>query len=109
MSWRHVLFCATVRRSHFGSSDCELMRGHRHWWRCCGTACARTSRSLWEAESLALTLVQRVLGPRTTHAAGASQGRQGRQRLVDRIKLVLTSDLARRWTLAEIAAEVRGS
>ena len=59
-----------------------------------------------EAESLALTLVRRVLGPRTTHAAGASTGRQ---RLVDRVKLVLASDLARRWTLAEIAAEVRGS
>jgi AraC family transcriptional regulator len=59
-----------------------------------------------DAESLALTLVQRALGPRTTHAAGASVGRQ---RLVDRVKLVLTSDLARRWTLAEIAAEVRGS
>jgi AraC-like DNA-binding protein len=59
-----------------------------------------------EAESLALTLMQRALGPRTTHLAGASVGRQ---RLVDRVKLVLTSDLARRWTLAEIAAEVRGS
>jgi AraC family transcriptional regulator len=59
-----------------------------------------------EAETLALTLVQRALGPRTTHAAGASVGRQ---RLVDRAKLVLASDLARRWTLAEIAAEVRGS
>jgi AraC-like DNA-binding protein len=59
-----------------------------------------------EAESLTLTLMQRALGPRTTHAAGASVGRQ---RLVDRAKLVLSSDLARRWTLAEIAAEVRGS
>jgi AraC family transcriptional regulator len=59
-----------------------------------------------EAESLALTLVQRAVGPRTTHAAGATLGRQ---RLVDRVKLVLASDLARRWTLAEIAAEVRGS
>ena len=59
-----------------------------------------------EAESLVLTLVQRALGPRTTHAAGASLGRQ---RLVDRAKLVLTSDLARRWTLTEIAAEVRCS
>ena len=59
-----------------------------------------------EAESLALTLVQRALGPRTAHAAGASAGRQ---RLVDRVKLVLASDPARRWTLAEIAAEVRGS
>src|SRR6266403_616243 len=59
-----------------------------------------------EAESLALTLVQRALGPRTTHAPGASVGRQ---LLVDRAKLVLTSDLARRWTLAEIATEVRCS
>ena len=59
-----------------------------------------------EAESLALTLVQRALGLRTAHTAGASAGTQ---RLVDRVKLVLSSDLARRWTLAEIAAEVRGS
>jgi AraC-like DNA-binding protein len=59
-----------------------------------------------EAESLSLTLVRRALGPRTTHAPGATLGRQ---RLVDRVKLVLASDLARRWTLAEIAAEVRGS
>ena len=59
-----------------------------------------------EAESLTLTLVQRALGPRTTHAAGATVGRR---RLVDRAKLVLTSDLARRWTLAEIASEVRCS
>jgi AraC family transcriptional regulator len=59
-----------------------------------------------EAESLALTLVQRALGPRTAHTAGASVGRQ---RLVDRVKLVLSSNVSRRWTLAEIAAEVRGS
>jgi len=59
-----------------------------------------------EAESLTLTLAQRALGPRTTHAAGATIGQQ---RLVDRAKLVLASDLARRWTLAEIAAEVRCS
>jgi len=56
-----------------------------------------------EAESLALTLVQRSLGPRTAHTAGSSAGRQ---RLVDRAKLVLTRDLARRWTLAEVATEV---
>jgi AraC-like DNA-binding protein len=59
-----------------------------------------------EAESLALTLVQRALGPRTTHAARSTAGQQ---KLVDRIKLVLASDLARRWTLADIAGEVRGS
>jgi AraC family transcriptional regulator len=59
-----------------------------------------------EAESLALTLVGRALGPRTAHTAGASVGRQ---KLADRAKLVLAGDLARRWTLAEIAAEVGGS
>ena len=59
-----------------------------------------------EAESLALTLVCRSLGPRTTHAAGSTRSRQ---RLVDRAKLLLASDLTRRWTLAEIAAHVGGS
>jgi AraC family transcriptional regulator len=59
-----------------------------------------------EAESLALTLVHRALGLRTTHAAGASVGRQ---RLVDRIKLVLAGDVARRWTLTAIAAEAHCS
>jgi AraC-like DNA-binding protein len=59
-----------------------------------------------EAESLALVLAQRALGPRTSHAAGAGFGQQ---RLVDRVKLALAGDLARRWTLAEIAAEVGGS
>jgi AraC-like DNA-binding protein len=56
-----------------------------------------------EAETLALTLVRRALGERTSHGAGASTGLQ---KLVDRAKLVLSSDLSRRWTLAEIAAEV---
>jgi len=59
-----------------------------------------------EAESLALTLVQRSLNPRTAHAAEASTQLQ---RLVDRVKLVLASDLSRRWTLADIASEVGGS
>jgi AraC-like DNA-binding protein len=59
-----------------------------------------------EAEGLALTLVRRALGPRTSHAAGASEGRR---RLVDRAKLVLAGDLARRWTLAEIGAALRCS
>jgi AraC-like DNA-binding protein len=56
-----------------------------------------------EAETLALTLVRRSLGERTSRAAGGSAGRQ---KLVDRAKLVLTGDLARRWTLAEVAKEV---
>jgi len=59
-----------------------------------------------EAESLALTLVRRALAPRAMPARAASVGRQ---RLADRIKLVLASDLSRRWTLADIAAEVGGS
>jgi AraC-like DNA-binding protein len=59
-----------------------------------------------EAESLALTLVQRALGPRTSHTVDAGLAPQ---RLADRVKLVLSSDLTRRWTLAEIAAEVGGS
>jgi AraC family transcriptional regulator len=59
-----------------------------------------------EAEVLALTLVRRALGLRSSHAAGASAGRQ---KLVDRAKLVLASDLVRRWTLSEVAAEVRVS
>lgn len=56
-----------------------------------------------EAESLALTLVRRALGARTSHASNASVGHE---KLVDRAKLVLSSDLTRRWSLAEIAAEV---
>jgi len=56
-----------------------------------------------EAEILALTLVRRALGERTSRAAA---GAFGRLKLVDRAKLVLSSDLGRRWTLAEIAAGV---
>jgi AraC-like DNA-binding protein len=56
-----------------------------------------------EAEVLALTLIKRALGARTAHAARASAGRQ---KLVDRAKLTLTSDPGRRWTLADIATEV---
>lgn len=56
-----------------------------------------------EAESLALTLAQRAMGPRTTHVAGATTSRQ---RLVDRAKLALGAEPTRRWTLAEVAAAV---
>jgi AraC-like DNA-binding protein len=59
-----------------------------------------------EAESLALTLVCRSLGPRTGHAPGATRSRR---RLADRVKVLLASDLSRRWSLAEIAKEIRGS
>lgn len=56
-----------------------------------------------EAETLTLTLVRRALGERTSHATRASHARQ---KLVDRAKLVLSSEVSRRWALAEIAAEV---
>jgi AraC family transcriptional regulator len=56
-----------------------------------------------EAESLALTLAQRAMGPRTSHVAGATTSRQ---KLVDRAKLVLGADPARRWTLADVATAV---
>lgn len=56
-----------------------------------------------EAETLALTLIRRSLGERTSHARTSTYGRQ---KLVDRTKLVLSSDPARRWTLGEIAAEI---
>jgi AraC family transcriptional regulator len=59
-----------------------------------------------EAEGLVLTLVCRSLGPRTSHEPGATRARR---RLADRVKVLLASDLSRRWTLADIAAEIRGS
>jgi len=59
-----------------------------------------------EAEVLALTLVRRTLGPRSSHTPGSTVGRQ---KLVDRAKLVLSSDLTRRWALSEIAGELRVS
>jgi AraC family transcriptional regulator len=59
-----------------------------------------------EAEALLLTLVCRSLGPRTSHQPGSTHARR---RLADRVKILLAGDLSRRWTLAEIAAEIRGS
>ncbi len=59
-----------------------------------------------EAESLAITLVCRSLGPRTSHEPRASYASR---RLADRVKVLLAGDLSRRWTLADIAAEIRGS
>jgi AraC family transcriptional regulator len=59
-----------------------------------------------EAEGLALTLASRSLGPRTAHVPGATRARQ---RLVDRVKVLLASDPGRRWTLADIAADTGGS
>lgn len=55
-----------------------------------------------EGEALALTLVRRSVGERTARppTPGFST-----QKLVNRTKLLLSSDLARRWTLSEIAKD----
>jgi AraC-like DNA-binding protein len=59
-----------------------------------------------EAESLLLTLASHSLGPRTSRESGATRAKR---RLVDRVKLLLASDVSRRWTLAEVAADIGGS
>ena len=59
-----------------------------------------------EAEGLSLTLVSRAIGERTSRVPGATYARR---RLVDRVKVLLAGDLSRRWTLAEIAREIKGS
>jgi AraC-like DNA-binding protein len=56
-----------------------------------------------EAESLVLELLRPALSGCSSRAAAGSIGRR---KLVDRAKLVLASDLGRRWTLAAVAAGV---
>ncbi|GLQ86727.1 helix-turn-helix transcriptional regulator [Dyella flagellata] len=59
-----------------------------------------------EAEVLAFTLVSRSLGPSTARPLAATPARR---RLADRVKIMLSSDLSRRWTLAEIGKEIGSS
>jgi AraC-like DNA-binding protein len=56
-----------------------------------------------QAETLTLDLVRRALGERGSPVRAASYGRR---KLADRAKLVLASDPARRWTLADVAGQV---
>jgi len=58
------------------------------------------------AEIASLTLVSCSLGPRTSREPRAIPASR---RLVDRVKLLLSGDLSRRWTLAEIGAEIGSS
>lgn len=64
---------------------------------------ARGAMETLEAETLALTLIRRSLGERTSHERATSYGLE---KLVDRTKLLLAADPGRRWTLAAIAREV---
>ncbi|MGE7137539.1 helix-turn-helix domain-containing protein [Luteibacter sp. NPDC031894] len=59
-----------------------------------------------EAEGLLLDLVTRSLGPRNTRAPQATEGQH---RLANRVKLLLSSDLSRRWSLADVGAEIGAS
>jgi AraC family transcriptional regulator len=58
------------------------------------------------AETVLLALISRTLGLRTPHAPRVTPARR---HLVDRVKLLLQGDLARRWRLADIAVETGGS
>lgn len=64
---------------------------------------SRDAAETLEAESLALSLVQNALG---NGRSNESRAGAGKSKLVNRARLVLSSDLSRRWTLAEIAREV---
>jgi AraC family transcriptional regulator len=59
-----------------------------------------------EAEALVLTLIARSLGPRTSRQPASTHARR---RLADRVKVLLASDLSRRWTLGEIGKEIGSS
>ncbi len=59
-----------------------------------------------EAEALLLSLVGQSLGPRTSRQPTSTHARR---RLADRVKVLLASDLSRRWTLADIGQEIGNS
>ncbi|HET6555280.1 MAG TPA: AraC family transcriptional regulator [Dyella sp.] len=67
---------------------------------------AQGSIEALEAEALVLTMVGRSLGPRTSRSPASTHARR---RLADRVKVLLASDLSRRWTLAEIGQEIGSS
>ena len=56
-----------------------------------------------EGETLALTLIRRALGERTSHVRSTTFGRR---KLADRTKLLLAGNPGRRWSLAAMAVEV---
>lgn len=62
-----------------------------------------------QAETLTLALMRLALGQRTSRSSRVDGSGAGRRKAVDRAKLLLSSDPGRRWTLAEVAAEVGGS
>ncbi|MDH5824408.1 AraC family transcriptional regulator [Luteimonas sp. RD2P54] len=69
--------------------------------RACGSA------DQLRAEELALALARRILQP--DPAARPRRAGPGRQRLLERTRLLLQEDPARRWTLGDLAARVGAS
>jgi AraC family transcriptional regulator len=64
----------------------------------------RRSIGQLEAETLALQLVRHTLGDITSHTVRRGNGRP--EKMADEVKLLLSTDPWRRWTLDEIANEV---
>jgi len=56
------------------------------------------------AETLTLELVRHTLGSKASHTARHCNGRP--KKIADRAKLILLSDLGRRWTLNDVAADI---
>ena len=56
------------------------------------------------AETLTLELIRHTLSTNTFHAARHRNGRP--KKIADRAKLILHSDLSRRWTLKDVAADI---
>jgi AraC family transcriptional regulator len=61
---RRLAFFVTAVRSHFDRTAYGSMRAPNCLWRSFGTAFVQKIAEPLEAESLAVTLVQRALGPR---------------------------------------------
>ncbi|KAA0079834.1 AraC family transcriptional regulator [Mycolicibacterium sp. P9-64] len=64
----------------------------------------RGSGDALEAEELTLELVRHTLGENRWSAPNSTGA--GPRRLADRVKLLLSSDVGRRWTLSDVAASV---
>ena len=56
------------------------------------------------AETLTLELIRHTLGNNASHTARHRGGRP--KKIADRAKLILHSDLSRRWTLRDVAADI---
>jgi AraC-like DNA-binding protein len=83
------------------------VRADNHTQRLAATVRQRLQRGTvdaLEAEELTLELVRHTLGEKRWSAPNGNGA--GPRRLADRVKLLLSSDLSRRWTLSEAAKSV---